>query len=109
MFLMAYDNLNSSVKNLGPAFATKFLYFLSKPQAYAIKPLIFDSVVVNTLRKLDWPDWAPDYLARELTPLRASGAYGQFLILLHNWASRIGCRPDQLEYFLWKQSMGRLA
>jgi len=107
MFLMAYDSLNSGVKNLGPAFATKFLYFLSKSLTHAIKPLIFDSVVVATLRQFEWPDWVPNYLARGTTPLPTSRAYGQYLILLHNWASAIGCRPDQLEYFLWKRNMSR--
>ena len=105
LFLKAYDTLNGQVKHLGPAFGTKFLYFLSGQLSYVIKPLIFDSVVVATLRQLDWPEWAPEYMAKDTTPRRASRAYGQYLIILHNWASRIRCRPDQLEYFLWKQSI----
>lgn len=105
VFLKAYDTLNSQVQNLGPAFATKFLYFLSAPLGHSIKPLIFDSVVVETLRTLDWPDWCPDFVAKGTSPLRASGAYGQYLIWLHNWAFHLRCRPDQLEYFLWRQSI----
>ncbi len=106
LYLKAYATLIGNISRLGPAFASKYLYFFCHNFSAAVRPLIFDSVVVETLRTFDWPGWCVDYLASGKNPRRQSYAYGQYIISLHNWASAIGCRTDQLEYFLWARGMG---
>lgn len=106
LFLKAYETLVRNVKRLGPAFATKYLYFLCRNFKASVRPLIFDSVVVKSMRTFNWPNWCVDYMAYRNIPRRQSHAYGQYLILLHNWAGALGCRADQIEYFLWARGMG---
>lgn len=107
LFLRAYETLLHRVDRIGPAFASKFLYFLCYLLEAPVKPLIFDSMVVKALRNFDWPADRVDYLASGKVPRRSIGAYGQYLVLMHNWASRLRCRPDQLEYYLWARGSGR--
>lgn len=100
-FLKAYITLHS-IDMLGPAYASKLLYFYCHNFNACIKPLIFDSLVVSALRSFDWPEWCVDYLATSEIPKQKNAkAYGQYLILMHNLAHNLGCSPDQLEYFLW--------
>ena len=106
LFLKAYETLVRNIKRLGPAFATKYLYFLCRNFKASVRPLIFDSVVVKSMRTFNWPNWCVDYMAYRNIPRRQSHAYGQCLILLHNWAGALGCRADQIEYFLWARGMG---
>jgi hypothetical protein len=107
LFLKAYKTLVGNINRLGPAFASKYLYFLCYNFKAPVKPLIFDSVVVETMRTLNWPKGYVDYLAlKNNTPRRQSFAYAQYLFLLHNWAGALGCRADQIEYFLWIKGMG---
>lgn len=105
LFLKAYDTLIANVNRLGPAFASKYLYFFCQNFRVQVKPLIFDSVVVSTMRKFNWPAWCVDYMANGTNPRRQPYSYGQYLILMHNWAQSLGCRPDQIEYFLWARGM----
>jgi hypothetical protein len=107
LFLKAFETLVGNVNRLGPAFASKYLYFLCHNFKAPVKPLILDSVVVKTMRTFNWPKGRVDYLAlKDNTPRSQSFAYGQYLILLHNWAGALGCRADQIEYFLWAKGMG---
>ncbi len=105
-FLKAYDSLVANINRLGPAFASKYLYFFCRNFSGQVKPLIFDSVVIGMMRKFNWPVWCVDYIANGANPRSQPYAYGQYLILMHNWANSLGCRPDQIEYFLWARGMG---
>jgi hypothetical protein len=101
-FLKAYETLTANISRLGPAFASKFLYFYCGNMKANVKPLIFDSVVIKSLRERGVPRVLMDYLAHSANnPRGGEEAYGQYLILMHNWAKAIRCQPDQLEYFLW--------
>lgn len=100
-FLKAYVTLHS-INRLGPAYASKLLYFYCHNFNACVKPLIFDSLVVSALRSFDWPRWCVDYLATNETPkIKNAKAYGQYLTMMHNLAQNLCCSPDQLEYFLW--------
>ncbi len=107
-FLQAYETLIANINRLGPAFASKYLYFFCKNYKAQVKPLIFDSVVIKTMRTLNWPHWCVDCFANGDTPKSQPRAYAQYLIQLHNWAYSLGCRPDQIEYFLWRRGMGTI-
>lgn len=107
LFLKAYETLVGNINQLGPAFASKYLYFFCHNFKAPVRPLIFDSVVVKTMRTFDWAKWCVHYHAlKNSTPRKQSFAYGQYLILVHNWAGVLGCRADQIEYFLWTKGMG---
>lgn len=108
LFLKAYDTLLANINRLGPAFASKYLYFFCRNVRAQVKPLIFDSVVVKTMRTFGWPPSCMDCIANGNTPRRQPYAYGQYLVLLHHWAHVLGCRPDQIEYFLWRRGMGTI-
>jgi len=83
---------------LGPAFATKFLYFATgtrqEPQC-----LVLDAVVATKLRSIAWPDspttrWWPS-------------TYGRYCALLARWAREshsedMPVAPDQLELALFR-------
>jgi hypothetical protein len=106
LFLMAFEILLKNIKWLGPTFASKYLYFLCYKFRCQIKPLILDQRVSNTMRTMNWEPGFVDWIfipapgKRHTSP--AVQGYGQYLILVHNWADFINCRPDQIEYFLWR-------
>lgn len=106
LFPKAFVTLHS-INWVGPAYASKLLYFYCHNYNASVKPLIFDSVVVRAMRSFNWPIWCMDDMAIGQVPKgKSPHAYGQYLILMHNWAQALGCRPDQLEYFLWARGMG---
>lgn len=110
MFLLAYETLlgnQPKINGFGPPFATKFLYFFCHHFHAVVRPQILDSLVVATMRSFNWPKQCPDFIAHNSAndnTLKSSGGYGQYLILMHNWASTLNCRPDQLEYFMWTKA-----
>jgi hypothetical protein len=110
MYLKAYETLLGNapkIKGLRPAFATKYLYFYCRHFNATVRPLILDNRVIQSLRTYTWPTYCPDYVAHNTTSndtRRSSGGYGQYLILLHNWADALACRPDQIEYYLWTRA-----
>jgi hypothetical protein len=105
-FLKAYGTLSANINRLGPAFASKYLYFFCQNFKAQVKPLIFDSIVVNTMNTFNWPSWCVEYIANGNNPRKQPYAYGQYLVMLHNWANVLSCRPDQIEYFMWARGMG---
>lgn len=83
----AYRLLNRKIKNLGPAFFTKFLYFSGAGNA-AHPSLIFDARVAAALR--DHCGW---------DSLRVGGAwppdtYGRYCALLQRWARELTDRGN---------------
>lgn len=99
--ILTTERGSGRIKQFGPAFATKFMYFAQGP---TVMPnlLILDSVVAGKLRGEIWPDaradaWAPS-------------TYEAYCQLLERWAvqatSLLGAgtpvRADQIEYTLFK-------
>jgi hypothetical protein len=85
------------IKQLGAAFATKYLYFASGDEAPTTP--ILDAVVANSLRPLAW-DQAP-------TTAWWSSSYASYCELLARWADQAGeligepVRLDQIEKMLF--------
>lgn len=105
LFLTAYVTLHS-INWVGPAYASKLLYFYCHNYNASLKPLILDSVVVSTMRTFNWPIGCVDSMANGHAPKgRNPHAYGQYLTMMHNWAHTLRCRPDQIEFFLWVRGM----
>jgi hypothetical protein len=86
------------ISMLGPAFATKFLYFAQGPEAHP-NLLILDKVVATKLRPFAWPHsptegWWPE-------------TFASYCTLMDNWAREAtdraehDVRPDEIEYTLF--------
>ena len=105
LYPKAYKTLQT-INQLGPAYASKLLYFYCRNFNGVVKPLIFDSRVIRTMRSFNWPIWTMDDMANGDNPKKQPHAYGQYLILMQNWADALRCRPEQLEYFMWVQARG---
>jgi hypothetical protein len=90
-----------SLKRCGPNFFTKHLYFLGKSKGQRRPPLIFDDRVAAGIVKLT----AQSATSLELVTVHAKpkvDAYLKYLAFAHAEADKIGCAPDQIEYFLFR-------
>jgi len=91
--------LNVKIKGIGKPTLTKLAYF-NKINPQGRDALILDSRIIKS--KTFW---------RELAHLKFSGApfnaaqYGAYLDAMYQTSKKIGCSPDQLEFFLF--SLGR--
>ncbi|NMR32379.1 8-oxoguanine DNA glycosylase OGG fold protein [Crystallibacter degradans] len=87
------------IRMLGPAFATKFLYFAQGPEATP-RHLILDKVIAGKLRPFAWPDSPPD----SWWP----GTYANYCMLMSRWAVDAAIqaghpvRADEIEYSLFR-------
>ena len=98
----------------GPAFFTKFFYFVGLGCDSAHAPLILDSVVANALEselRVDIRRLARvtrDGSGRVSAVGRDADGYMRYLELLHTWADQLQCRPDSIELFLftWQAASG---
>jgi hypothetical protein len=90
-----------SLKRCGPNFFTKHLYFSGKSMGLPRYPLIFDDRVASGLVKLA----AQAAMSMTMVSVHARpkvDAYLQYLEFAHAEACKIGCSPDQVEYFLFR-------
>jgi hypothetical protein len=90
-----------SLKRCGPNFFTKHLYFLGKASRQRHYPLIFDDRVAGGLLKLSGK--SSSVLGMVTIHARPKvNAYLDYLAFAYADADRIGCSPDQIEYFLFR-------
>lgn len=95
--LAAYGRMrpggDCSLRWLGPAFGTKYLYFCQPPEA-PLAALIFDNLVATWLRRSSGLD---------LNPVSWSPrTYETYLRQMHRWATALACAPDELEYCVFR-------
>ena len=102
----AYDFLVRVINWNKSEFATQFLYFLCRNMDATIKPLIFDKAVIAGMQMFGLNNMCMDRLTFGWVAPGTWEAYSQYLILMHNWAGVIHCRPDQLVEFLRIRGMG---
>jgi hypothetical protein len=96
--LSAYRRLTAdgdcTLRWLGPAFGTKYLYFC-QPPGQERTALILDSLVASWLRR------ETDF---DLNPVPWSiPTYRKYLEQMHRWASSLGCNADELEYAIFRE------
>lgn len=89
--MAAYDCLadggDCRLTGLGPAFGTKYLYFL--PRRAEPSALILDSLAAA---------WLKRETDLDVNPVGWSGqTYRTYLEQMHRWAASLGCAPDELE------------
>lgn len=89
----------------GPAFLTKFLYFVGATLEIKPAPLILDSRVAVSLNTLaaDGEFLLADFVrfAPHNAVARYPEGYVRFVAALDGWATALGVRPDALELFLF--------
>jgi len=86
--------VDSRIKNLGPAFASKFLYFSGFERSPGgQQPLILDRYVAEAVNRFCGTSWGVAGWSTKL--------YDDYLELAHAWASEWGCKPDVVELSLF--------
>jgi hypothetical protein len=97
----SYNRLDQALKKCGPNFFTKHFYFLGKsidPEHF--RPIIFDDRVAAGLVKIQVTNAGCLDLVRVST-LRSPEAYIAYINYVSGEANSIGCKPDQVEYYLF--------
>lgn len=105
--LAAYQQFRLS--KCGPAFFTKYFYFIGMGHDYRPLPLVLDSVVARTLE--EWLHLEISQFARvvrnkqgRITALGYhSQGYYKYVHLMNTWAQSLGCRADSIELLLFSQ------
>lgn len=87
----AYRAIYKQVPRLGPAFFTKFLYFVGSPASEQPRCLILDSRVASALFTLT----GKSYYDEKPT------VYADFCVLAHHAAQRNDCPSDEVEFRLY--------
>ena len=83
-----------------PNFFTKHFYFLGKAQGLTTYPVIFDNRVANGLVKVASED--PENLNMvQISAVPKPNIYIDYIQFALSEAKRIGCQPDQIEYYLF--------
>lgn len=96
----AYKLLNKTLDRCGPNFFTKHFYFTGKAQGLKQYPLIFDNRVATGLVKIALGNNS-NLAMVNVSAARTPKAYLEYLAYANREAKRIGCEPDQIEYFLF--------
>jgi hypothetical protein len=93
----AYDQVD--ICRCGPAFFTKFFYFVGLTYKVQPLPLILDARVAASLTKCSSPSFDPK--ARYGIGKPDAPGYIAYVCDMNAWASHGGFAPDQLEMFLF--------
>jgi hypothetical protein len=98
--IASYQMLNQTLNRCGPNFFTKHFYFLGKAQGLTTYPLIFDNRVANGLVKVASEDQENLNMV-QISAVTKPNIYIAYLQFALSEANRIGCKPDQIEYYLF--------
>lgn len=99
-FNSAFKMLTQLIDWKKSEFVTQFLYYLCRNMNAVVKPLIFDKAVLSGMSKFGPKNMCKERFTIGYVARTSWEAYSQYLILMHNWAGKIPCRPDQLVEFL---------
>jgi hypothetical protein len=96
-----------SLPRCGSAFFTKYFYFVGWGSKSTPMPLILDSVVSNSLEKINVNISNLAKVIRnnegKITSVgRYVDGYLRYIEMISNWATEIGCRPDSIEKWLFE-------
>ena len=99
----SYALLKRELDGCGPNFFTKHFYFLGRAlNEEQLRPLIFDDRVAGGLVKVALADRKLLTLVSISTKANMK-AYFRYLDYASAQANLIGCRTDQIEYFLFQK------
>jgi hypothetical protein len=103
----AYDKFK--IDGCGPAFFTKYFYFLGRAVNVNTCPLILDAMVARSLEILLGKNELRRYarvVRNEKKVIvyihRVREKYLMYLELIRGWAQKLECAPDDLECFLYR-------
>jgi hypothetical protein len=93
----AYD-LHKKLRQVGPSFHTKWLWVIGSSAESRLRPLILDKLVWTALGTLGW-----DSRSAAGGNRRWSARYVAYLEACAEWASDVGCTPEDIEYSLFRR------
>lgn len=109
-------NINGAYKGFklagcGSAFFTKFFYFISLGYEITPLPVILDTNVAKFLEFLSkGKEWSLSTFAKvgrrkgKISSIRRyPEGYIRYVYTMHSWANELGCRADNIEYFMFKE------
>ena len=91
----AYEEL-SNVQTCGAAFTSKYLYFVGLGCDIEPLPLILDSRVREALKTL---------LGLDVPRFPKAKEYLEYISAMSRWAKELRCRPDSIEWFLFRSAL----
>jgi hypothetical protein len=98
----AYDHFD--LARCGPAFFTKFFYFVGKEWQIRPLPLILDRHIAKFLHFLGGQEGWHSPLFAKLGPEGCVRRYGEgyvrYICAMEDWATELGCSPDNIEYLV---------
>lgn len=110
----AYEGFN--LKGCKSPFFTKFFYFVGERYNIEPLPLILDSHVANFLEALGRQEgWDISIFVQvhnreqdgRISSLNSySKGYIQYICSMDDWAKKLGCSADNIEYFFYKKDKG---
>lgn len=89
------------LERCGPNFFTKHFYFLGRAKGIEKYPLIFDDRVASGILRVQGIGSDTFGMVRA-SAQRSAEAYMQYFDFIHREAAKIQCKPDQVEYYLFK-------
>ncbi len=90
---LAHEN-DCGLRWLGPAFGSKYLYFC-QPEGQSVLALILDRLVAT---------WLEREAGLNVNPVPWSErTYRRYIEQMHSWAYALQCRPDELEYCMFRE------
>ena len=105
----AYDGFR--LARCGPAFFTKFFYFVGKEWQIRPLPLVLDRHIAESLRALGeeegWQSGPFAKVGRKGYVKRYSEGYVRYICSMDEWATELGCLSDNVEYFMYLKDKDR--
>ncbi|MFC1954564.1 hypothetical protein ACFLVZ_01925 [Chloroflexota bacterium] len=107
----AYENFN--LRYCGPAFFTKLFYFIGLGNMVSPLPLILDSRVVSSLRRIAAQENLDISLFSKFVVTKRNSVgsvssyvsgYMKYIEEMHNWADQAGTKADYIEYYLFSHA-----
>jgi hypothetical protein len=92
---MLADGGECRMTGLGPAFATKFLYFAQTPTSRP-RALILDRNLI---------DWFRAVAGLSLPAGWSISGYARYLETMHSWAAQLKSEPDELELCIFRSTL----
>jgi hypothetical protein len=97
---------------IGPSYATKFVYSVGASRDLGLKALILDSKVGKALKEFNMVGAMARYgLSEDDVPNKKSltqpGRYQTYCSDMGHWASELDCDPEQLEYSFFEKTKSK--
>lgn len=102
------ESRKKKVPMCGPNFFSKYFYFVGKSLGLQRYPLIFDDRVATGLVNICVSSRSLLDLV-SIQTIRRAEVYMKYFNLIHDWAEKLQCEADQIEFFLFQYGAEQVA